>query len=444
MTIRSTIALLVVPLFIGLALVNGALLYVQTRAETAAALNDQAKSAAVTVAEFVREMEKPAQELTEPVRAKALHRAMRKIVDLENLDLVEADGTVVPIKLGRTAWKPPTHNATGTIQVYLSGAKQGSHQSVIALAPAGAGRTIAARFSAETTHHHMARLVRNIVVIALVFAALASALTLLVSRRITREVAINRRRFEGESLADEPVFADDLQIREARDLADAVRLFLAGQSAAAKRQNNALAQIECGNDLGAAIRETQARLFAPIAFKHGTRAIAMRLCGDVCAGSFFACATSENGGTMVVGRCRQDNDLKSLAAALDVRRLIEQCRKSSDVDRVLAQLGMLYRFDSLERADWQPDTSGVSQLLVVAEPVSSGRIGAWCQASSALAPEMVLANLDIMLRPDAIVALAAIEPSTDSRKCAVGVRFDREDRAESADVEDLANGRGQT
>src|SRR3546814_19833158 len=54
MTIRATIVLLAVPLFLGLALVNAALLYFQDGAEMRRALTEQALVTAVTIPEFVR------------------------------------------------------------------------------------------------------------------------------------------------------------------------------------------------------------------------------------------------------------------------------------------------------------------------------------------------------------------------------------------------------
>src|SRR3546814_4142703 len=83
MTIRATIVLLAVPLFLGLALVNAALLYFQDGAEMRRALTEQALVTAVTIAEFVRVSDDPARRLTRADQAGAMRAALGPIVRSE-------------------------------------------------------------------------------------------------------------------------------------------------------------------------------------------------------------------------------------------------------------------------------------------------------------------------------------------------------------------------
>src|SRR3546814_21131174 len=89
MTIRATIVLLAVPLFLGLALVNAALLYFQDGAEMRRALTEQALVTAVTIAEFVRVSDDPARRLTRADQAGAMRAALGPIAGLDDLYLVE-------------------------------------------------------------------------------------------------------------------------------------------------------------------------------------------------------------------------------------------------------------------------------------------------------------------------------------------------------------------
>src|SRR3546814_19630982 len=89
MTIRATIVLLAVPLFLGLALVNAALLYFQDGAEMRRALTEQALVTAVTIAEFVRVSDDPAPPLTRADKARANRAALAPQRGPDHLYLVE-------------------------------------------------------------------------------------------------------------------------------------------------------------------------------------------------------------------------------------------------------------------------------------------------------------------------------------------------------------------
>ena len=95
MTIRRTFLLLLAPLFLLLAGVNGALLFVWEQAEARRGLENQAIAAAVTTAAFVAGGHDLAQALADPQRAAAIRTAASKVTGLRGLYLLDADGRAV-------------------------------------------------------------------------------------------------------------------------------------------------------------------------------------------------------------------------------------------------------------------------------------------------------------------------------------------------------------
>lgn len=444
MTIRSTIVLLTLPLFLGLALVNGALLYFQDRAELRQALNDQAQVTAVTVAEFIREMDDPRSELTKPVRRKALEAALRHIRGIDGLYLLAPGKPPFPLKASATGWNPaalppaalPMPSKPSS---FASGSGETGDRWVIAVAPAGSGRFVASRFSAEPLHEHMDAIRRDVLLIIVLLGLLATGLGLFVARRITRELEANRRELtRGGGEPPSPGTAD-LLIREAQDLADALRLMEASRQAADTRRQLVSARKQRLRDPQQAIAETQAALFAPYMVRRGQYEIAMRFCGKVEPGTFFAHALTETGGTAVIGRCRAGSPADALAAAADARRLIECCASTAELDRTIRRLRALHDVEALERCDWtQDDGPGAPCLLALAGEPDLARIRSYCRSSPGIAPEGLLAGVAVMLEPDGVLAAIGTAGSGDRRDRSLDIRFDRKDRTEPTDIEDFS------
>ncbi|WP_067733699.1 hypothetical protein [Novosphingobium naphthalenivorans] len=454
MTIRSTIVLLTLPLFLGLALVNGALLYFQDRAELRQALNDQAQVTAVTVAEFIREMDDPRRELAKPVRRKALEAALRHIRGIDGLYLLAPGKPPFPLKASATGWNPaalpPAALPSAALpsaalpmpskpSSFASGSGETGDRWVIAVAPAGGRRFVASRFSAEPLHEHMDAIRRDVLLIIALLGLLATGLGLFVARRITRELEANRR--ELTRGGDEPPSPGtaDLLIREAHDLADALRLMEASRQAADTRRQLVSARKQRLRDPQQAIAETQAALFAPYTVRRGQYEIAMRLCGKVEPGTFFAHALTATGGTAVIGRCRADSPVDALAAAADARRLIERCTDAAELDRTIGRLRALHDVEALERCDWTQDGSGTPCLLALAGEPDLARVRSYCRSSPGIAPEALLAGIAVMLGPDGVFAAIGTAGLGDRRDRSLDIRFDRKDRAEPADIEDLSH-----
>src|SRR3546814_750774 len=134
----------------------------------------------------------------------------------------------------------------------------------------------------------MERVRRDIAAIVLVLAVWATALALFVARRITRELDANRRALSQRG-ADETAPADGgYRIREAQDMADAVRLMDASQRAAQTRRRSLLSHEDDQRDPRQAIARTQYSLFGPCTIRSGDRDVPKPRCGVVTAGDFFA------------------------------------------------------------------------------------------------------------------------------------------------------------
>ncbi|MCT2401531.1 hypothetical protein [Novosphingobium mangrovi (ex Huang et al. 2023)] len=437
MTIRSTILVLAVPLFLLLALVNGALLYSQDRAEEQQALRDQALTAAVTVAEFLRKIDDPQTELAQGVRKEALRAGLAHVDGLDGLYLVEPGRAPFALKASRRPWDMSRLRSPGRPESFGPGEGVRGDRWVIALAPAGFARFVAVRFDADPIFGHASDLRRGILVIVVALGLFAAGLGLFVARRITRELEVNRRSLAG---GDAPHASGDLRIREAQDLADALRLMDTSTQAAMARDRDAVERNESRRDVDQAIEKARSSLFAPCTVRTGDREIAMRICGDPPPGSFFAHAATDEGGTLVLGRCRAGTPIDALAAACDVRRLIERSVSSEALEHTLAALRAVYAIEALESCSWRRDREpGELQLVMLADRAMAQRAQAYCRANAGIAPEAFLAGLDIMLEPSGIFAAIGGVSSADGSERGIDIRLDGKDAAEAADVEHFAH-----
>ncbi|CDO37586.1 hypothetical protein [Novosphingobium sp. KN65.2] len=431
MTIRSTIMLLAVPLFLALALVNGALLYTQDRTELERALGEQALATAVTVAEFTREMPDPGKALAQPNRRKALDAALGHVEGLDALLLIEPDRPAFALKSGARAWDPallarPDRPSIRTM------AQDGAGGWVVGLAPAGEGRFVAARFSRAPIAEHLRLIRRDIVLIALGLIALASALAIFVARRLTRELDLSRRALSGQVADGEVIW----RIREAQDLAGAVRLMDASGEAAEVRARLVAARKARLRNRDSAMAHVRAVEFAPCTYRKGGAVVAMRACGKVAPGSFFAHADiGRQGGAVVLGCCEDADPVEALAAACQVRRRIEACSSEAELDRALDLLGQLHPLSALVVHKWhEPLAEGALQLVTLAQAVEAQRARAYLKAAPGIGPEEWLASLDALLTTTGMFAVIGPASSTER---GIEVRCDRKDGGEPADIEDF-------
>ncbi|MBX3485388.1 hypothetical protein, partial [Phenylobacterium sp.] len=238
MTVRRTFLLLVVPLFLALAAVNGALLYLWEKAEARRGLEGQAVAAAVTTAAFAAGSDDLAMTLADPRRAAALAQAAASIEGLEGLYVVAADGTETPIA-GRApaATKHRIGMPAAATVLPVTMAADGRHIAT-AVAPAGRGRYVIAEIDAGPLYDRLAALRRIIVGVVAGAGAVGLVLALWVAGRIGRELAVNSALIASEDAAGQ---AAGLSIRETRDLANAVRLMRTSVSGRLSRSARELA-----------------------------------------------------------------------------------------------------------------------------------------------------------------------------------------------------------
>ena len=442
MTIRSTIILFAVPLFLVLAIINGALLYFQERSEMEHALNDQALATAVTAAEFISEMDNPREMLAQPVRMKAMAAAVRRIEGLGGLYLVSEGKDPLALFPAESGWNLATLVAPVTATgLGLADGGPGDRW-ISALAPAGNGRFIAARINAEPIFARMDAIKQDILLIVVGAGLFAAALGWFVAHRITRELKINKQSLQSAGSAQKAAGqAADLSIRESHNLAEAVKLMEASREAAESRTKIVMARRDAVRDVQGALAETRAALFAPVVISAGGVELAMRICGDAPMGSFFACSLSESGGALVMGRCNAETPVEALAEAADVRRLLELHLPTEGLQASLDLARAAHDLDVVETLEWAQGTLAgtVSKLISIADAPIADVVDAYGRGNGAIQPGVLLAGLEIMLAPTGIFAAIGPNGSGDGRESGSDIGLNVKDRAESADVENLAN-----
>jgi hypothetical protein len=392
MSIRTTILLAIVPLFVLLALVNGALLHLRERAELERALDGQALAATVTVAEFLRDRADSRADLAQPARARALRTALARVEGLDGLYLIERGRAPLAIASASTPWNP----AAIALPAKPTTATDASDRWVTAVAPAGAGRFVTARFDARPIARRMDTITREIAASELLAGLCAIGLGLWLARRITRELAQNRSVLAGEAAGRA------FRIREARDLADAVLLMEAGNAAAESHHRRDQDRRLRGLDLVQALVEARAAFFPPSTIRQGAVEIALRICGDAPWGSFFAHCLTGTGGVVVLGRCAAPKAIDALALANTLRGVIERQHDPGVLLRLLDEARAVYGVEALELHEWRHGDGPA--LVVVADEPTRLRADAYRRVNPGVAPAALLAGLDIMLTPVGVFA----------------------------------------
>lgn len=401
MKIGSIIILLTVPLFLAMSGVNGALLYFQQKAEMSGALGDQALAAAVVTAEFVSVMDDPRQELAKPLRRKAIDAASRHIVGLEGIYLVDPKGSVTSLTTDAVDWAPQSYAPVTKARIVRTTDGTGVPRFVAALAPAGGGRFIAARIDAEPMFAQIDDIKRTILLLVLGTSIFAAGLSWFVARRIGRELRTNGRSLAAISAGD-PISEDDgLQIRETRDLADAVRLMGASHIAAEKRNRRVIARNDRNRDLDQTIARLQALHFEPVQQDAGGRRVAMRICGKVSAGAFFVLVASDEAASAVIGRCIDDDPVSALAQAVAARRFIEANLIAIGTKKCLAIAREAYRIEELEIMEWRTDEplQDDARLLCIADARVEVGAKRYMSANPSAKPEEWLDGIEVLLTP---------------------------------------------
>lgn len=409
MSIRRTIILLTVPLFLLLAMVNGALLYVQEEAEMSEALNNQALSAAITSAEFIAWMEQPQAKLAQEQRVKALKAAASHITGLDGLYLIRPGTSPQPLVAAQRAWsldglKMPSQPAALPVVKDADG-----HRYVVALAPASTVGFVAARIDAEPMFARMDAIKTAVLLIVIAASVIAAALAWFVARRIVRELDKNREAILAIGAGQPLPSADDLTIREARDLADAVRLMEASSAAIAERERRASAYRDGERTLTSAVLAERAAHFAPVTEMFAGAHVAARISGAARAGSFLVLCATPEGGLLAIGRCAGNSAPEALNRALAARRFITERAAAAPIEQWLERARDAYAIEDLQFAVWSGSAPVAERLLALADAATAARAQTYAQRNGDAEPAEVLDGIDLLLRPDGV--FAAIRPA---------------------------------
>jgi hypothetical protein len=409
MSIRRTIILLTVPLFLALALVNGALLYFQEQAEMSQALREQALATAISSAEFILAMERPLDELRDPLQAKALAGAARQIVGLDGLYLAIPGSPPHALVPSTRRWSLERYERPAAARAYSVSADAAGQRHVVALAPAAGGAFVAARIDAEPMFAQLATIRRAILLIVLAAGLTATGLAWLVARRIVRELESNRQAIAAIG-AGEPLPNDSgLKIREARDLADAVGLMAASRKAAAERNRRVAARNDRERTIETALAARRASLFPPLSLTIGGTELALRICGKAPLGSFFALCSDRDRAMVVLGRCSAASPGDELAQAVAARHFLETNMFALPPDECLAQAKSAHGIDEIRTIEWtfsQAKPPGV-RLLALADAETASRAANYADRNRDAAPAALLDGIELLLEPDGVFAAAA-------------------------------------
>lgn len=405
MTVRAIIMALTVPLFLLIAAINGAVLYYQEQSELSRALSEQARSAAVVVGEFVAEMDDPGSELAKPLRQQALDNAVGQITGLRGLYLVERSGSVTPLQSGATYWEPPVEWQGETAQ--LSQFEE-DEQFFAEIVPAGEGRAVAARVDAAPLAANRQQIGWILAAIIASVSVIAAGLGWFVAGRVVREIGLIGRYFAAVDTAQADAGTGGsehrLTIRETRDLADAVRLMRASHTAAENRHARHTARKDRERSIESATADLQREVFTDAVIELGSGKGAVRLCGELPAGSFYAAVSDGDETHIVLGRCAGEGGESALANAIAARDFIAGKVSKLGRDRCIELARKAFRIEQLEVL-----TAGEEiALACIASPQASTDAKRIAANSKGLSPAELLAAIDALIEPDGIFASVAV------------------------------------
>jgi hypothetical protein len=406
MSIRRTIVLLTVPLFLALAIVNGALLYFQQRAEMSQALNQQALAAAITSAEFISSMARPEQELVAPRRAKALRAAASQIPGLDGIYLVMAGGRVQALVTSSRPWSLQGLRRPEKAFAVPADPDSDPSRHAVALAPAAGGAFVAARIDAEPMFAEMATVQRAILLTVLLAGVIAAVLAWFVAWRITRELKKNRQMVAAIG-SGRPLPGDqELTIREVRDLAGAVRLMEASNKSAGERARRIAARKNRQRTVDTALAAIRAERFAPVVETIAGASVAARIGGEAASGCFFALGKARDRGIIVIGRCSGGSPQDAFSRAEQARSCIEANVFATGAEACLAAVRTEHGVESLSFIEWtaaEADSTG-TRLLALTDDETARQLASYAEHSHDAAAADLLDGIELLFSPTGVFA----------------------------------------
>jgi hypothetical protein len=404
MTIRRIFLLVIVPLFLLLAGVNGALLHLRERAEAIHGLQEQALAAAVTTAAFAAGSDDLAGLMADPLRVAAIREAAAHVSDLEGLYVAAPDGSLTTVA-GAAADDRSAGLVAPTAPVALPIRRDTAGRHVaIALAPAAPGHFVIARIDAEPLMSRVAALKRLIAALVAGAGLVGLALALAVARRIVRELARNSAMIEAIRSGAPPDGIDGLAIRETRDLADAVRLMGSSVSGRLLRGERERVLRDRLRDEAASVTAYRQTVFPPLSAAAAGMQVAVRMLGAAPAGSFFALCEGPGRAALVLGECAGDTPASALALALAAREFFERrmfCGALADcVDLGVTAFGLR----RVVWREWAADTAPRATLRILTLLDADERAAAYASRSVGLQPDALLNDLATLLNAHGVIA----------------------------------------
>jgi len=406
MSIRRTFLLLIAPLFLLLAGVNGALLYLWERAEAERGLANQAIAAAVTVAAFADASDDLAAALADPQRAAGLRDAGRRIAGLHGLYIITPDGETLQIAGRPSAYWPGKFDAPpAPLAAPIRSDPSGRHMAT-GLAPVKGGGYVIAQIDAEPLFAQVKGLQRLVIGLVAAAGLIGLVLALVISRVIVRELGRNSATIAAirtdASAADDDRFA----IRETHDLAKAVGLMRTSVTGRLARSRRELARRDRARDETTSAVAWRETAFAPLETEAAGAAVAARVLGDAPAGAFFALSIEGGRAAVAVGECEGESPSATLASALAARRYLE-ARLAAEGEGAIARAAAAFAIARIAWCAWQvaAPTPCVAAIL---DDGKDEQAEAYVARSGALPPAAVIDDLAALLRP--VGVLAVVKP----------------------------------
>lgn len=407
MSLRRDILVLIAPLFLLLAGVNGALLYAWEKAEAANGLTGQAVAAAVTTAAFASGRDDLAAALADPRRSAALRAAAANIPGLVGLYVGRGEDPPVRIAGSGAAeapgrYDPPAKPLTPPID--LKAAKP----LAVAVVAAGRDGYVVAQIDAAPLAAEIESL-RGLVFTLLAGGGVVGvALAWRVGGRIAREVARNADMVAAIRAGSgvEESEARRLSLRETSDLAHAVRLMKTGVDGRLARADRELAMRDRRRDEVSSVAAMHAASFGVLDAQVAGAAVSVRLRGSPSPGVFYALAERDGAAGLVLGECGGETPSERLANALAARAYFE--RRWLEDPEARREAGR--RAFGLERLAWCGWTRQAPQPFAptLLEQDAGGQASAYLERSGRLTAGAVADDLSILLEGDG--ALAVVKP----------------------------------
>lgn len=408
MRIRTIILAASIPLLILLAAANGVLLYYQSKAEMQRGLEDRARAAAVVGAEFLTARGGGDGVLRSPARRAALAAAVRHVEGLEGYYWVDAAGKSAALAPPRGDWHPGRVPPAAAVEVRPLARDAEGRRFIVARARVAGGGFVAARLDAGPLFTQLDELLGWIVAGVVAAGGIGLAAGWHVARRIERELAVDRRVIAaldaGQPLPD----TEGLTLAETSDLAAALRLLDANRRAALAGLARRQAREDGERTERTSLAEWRGALFAPLETEAAGARVAMRLCGDAPAGSFFALARDGERAAAVVGVCEGETPLDALAMAVAARRFAERHWHSLGAEEALALMRGAFGAAAVRYLAWS-DAAPLPQptLLAAADDESEGSAAIYVRAVADASPGERLNGIAALLEPDGVFAIVA-------------------------------------